>query len=79
MLLTRHLYQIGHGEGTAASGPRQDGLGLGLGIVRYLVERHGGTIAATSPGLGQGATFSVTLPLPPEDAEVIARSSASAA
>jgi PAS domain S-box-containing protein len=66
-------------QADAASGQPQDGLGLGLGIVRYLVERHGGTIAAASPGLGQGATFSVTLPLSPEEAEVTDRSSASAA
>lgn len=39
------------------------GLGLGLAIARHLVEIHGGTIEATSEGLGQGATFTVTLPL----------------
>ncbi|WOD40214.1 PAS domain-containing protein [Nodosilinea sp. E11] len=39
------------------------GLGLGLAIVRYLVEAHGGTIVADSPGEGQGATFTVKLPL----------------
>lgn len=38
------------------------GLGLGLSIVRYLVEAHGGTIRADSPGEGQGATFRVSLP-----------------
>ena len=43
------------------------GLGLGLSIVRYLVEAHGGTIAADSPGEGQGATFCVQLPLLPAD------------
>jgi signal transduction histidine kinase len=40
----------------------QGGLGLGLAIVRHLVELHGGTISAHSPGLGQGATFAVVLP-----------------
>jgi PAS domain S-box-containing protein len=38
------------------------GLGLGLAIVRHLVELHGGTIAAHSPGIEQGATFTVRLP-----------------
>lgn len=41
------------------------GLGLGLAIVRSLVEAHGGTIWADSPGEGQGATFTVQLPLLP--------------
>jgi len=39
------------------------GLGLGLSIVRHLVDKHGGTIRAESPGDGRGATFTVTLPL----------------
>ncbi|MBD1842089.1 response regulator [Cyanobacteria bacterium FACHB-63] len=40
-----------------------NGLGLGLAIVRHLVELHEGTIEATSPGLEKGATFTVRLPL----------------
>lgn len=39
------------------------GLGLGLAIVRHLVELHGGTVTAESPGKGQGATFIVNLPM----------------
>ena len=39
------------------------GLGLGLAIVRHLVEMHGGTVRAESRGEGQGATFTINLPL----------------
>ncbi|MBX3027995.1 CHASE3 domain-containing protein [bacterium] len=39
------------------------GLGLGLSIVKHLVERHGGTVEARSDGIGAGAHFSVCLPL----------------
>jgi PAS domain S-box-containing protein len=47
--------------------PAQDlskgGLGLGLSIVKILVGKHGGTVMATSPGIGQGSRFVVRLPL----------------
>jgi signal transduction histidine kinase len=49
------------GSNTRKSG----GLGLGLAIVRHLVELHGGTVTAHSDGEGRGATFIVKLPLVP--------------
>lgn len=45
---------------------RQGGLGLGLAIVRRIVELHGGTVRAKSAGLDQGSTFVITLPFTPE-------------
>jgi signal transduction histidine kinase len=48
-------------EGT--SNTPQRGLGLGLSIVRHLVEGHGGTIEAFSEGPGKGSEFVVSLPL----------------
>lgn len=46
------------------------GLGLGLSIVKNLVELHGGSVRAKSAGEGQGAAFIVRLPLPPADAAI---------
>jgi len=45
---------------------KQGGLGLGLAVVRHLVELHGGTIRAQSDGLGHGSVFTVDLPLAQE-------------
>jgi PAS domain S-box-containing protein len=44
------------------------GLGLGLSIAQHLVERHGGSLTASSPGAGLGATFTLTLPAAPAPA-----------
>ena len=46
------------------SGPtrKTGGLGLGLSIVRHIIEMHGGTVQAESPGEGQGSTFTIRLP-----------------
>jgi CheY-like chemotaxis protein len=40
----------------------QGGLGIGLSIVKQLIEMHGGECVARSPGIGQGSTFEITLP-----------------
>jgi signal transduction histidine kinase len=50
----------------------QGGLGIGLSVVRRLVEMHGGQVTARSPGLGHGSTFEIRLPCapPPEQAEI---------
>ena len=50
-------------QADASTTRAQSGLGLGLAIVRHIVEAHGGSVQAESPGRGQGAVFTVTLPL----------------
>jgi len=49
-------------QGRQSMDRRAGGLGLGLAIVRSMVERHGGSVRAHSAGEGQGATFTVSLP-----------------
>jgi CheY-like chemotaxis protein len=60
-------------QGDSTSTRRHTGLGLGLALVRHLVELHGGSVEASSAGEGQGATFVVKLPV------AIARGDAGAA
>jgi signal transduction histidine kinase/ActR/RegA family two-component response regulator len=50
-------------QGDSSSRRAHTGLGLGLALVKSLVELHGGSVTAQSPGEGRGATFVVTLPL----------------
>jgi len=50
-------------QADASSTRRHSGLGLGLSIVKHLVEAHGGSITADSPGEGRGSTFTVRLPI----------------
>jgi signal transduction histidine kinase len=59
-------------QGNGSDAKRHGGLGLGLSIARHLVELHGGTIRAESSGLGQGAMFTVELPLVAEKSGVVA-------
>jgi PAS domain S-box-containing protein len=55
-----HLFErFRQAESATSSG----GLGIGLALVRELVEAHGGTVAASSPGHGLGSTFTIALPL----------------
>jgi CheY-like chemotaxis protein/nitrogen-specific signal transduction histidine kinase len=50
-------------QGDSSSTRRHGGLGLGLALVKHLVQLHGGTVVAHSEGVGRGATFLVSLPL----------------
>ncbi|MBD2308213.1 response regulator [Chroococcidiopsis sp. FACHB-1243] len=57
-----HVFELFR-QADASTTRNYKGLGLGLAIVRYLVEMHGGSVAVESLGEGQGATFTVLLPL----------------
>ena len=54
-------------QADSTSTRKYGGLGLGLAIVRHVVEMHGGTVAASSPGKGQGSTFKVRFPIASPD------------
>jgi signal transduction histidine kinase/ActR/RegA family two-component response regulator len=56
-------------QADGATTRRHTGLGLGLAIVRQLVELHGGTVHAASQGVGRGATFTVCLPISAGEAQ----------
>jgi len=60
--LTERAFDL-FAQATRSSDRSQGGLGLGLALVRNLVELHGGSVRCASPGPGQGSTFTVTLPL----------------
>lgn len=57
-----HVFEL-FSQADTSNTRAQGGLGIGLTLVRTLVDMHGGHITATSAGLGQGAEFTVTLPL----------------
>ncbi|MBM0261184.1 ATP-binding protein, partial [Corynebacterium macginleyi] len=70
--------QLGHiferfYRGDAARSRDNGGAGIGLTISKALIEAHGGTLTATSPGPGRGAVFALCLPLSPLDSEEAAR------
>ncbi|BCL35778.1 CheR family methyltransferase [Nostoc sp. MS1] len=60
--LLPHIFERFY-QGDSSTIKTNQGLGLGLAIVRHLIELHGGTVQAESPGEGQGATLTVRLPL----------------
>jgi CheY-like chemotaxis protein/anti-sigma regulatory factor (Ser/Thr protein kinase) len=57
------IFQLFMQAEAATSAGTESGLGIGLTLARSLVEMHGGSIEAASPGLGQGSTFTVRLPV----------------
>ena len=63
------IFQLFMQAESSTSSGSEGGLGIGLTLARSLTELHGGTIEATSPGLGQGSTFTVRLPLASAGAE----------
>jgi len=60
--LLPHVFERFH-QGDSSSTRRHGGLGIGLALVRHLTELHGGGVSVHSAGVGQGATFTVRLPI----------------
>jgi two-component system sensor histidine kinase BaeS len=60
-------------RGDAARSRDNGGAGIGLTISKALIEAHGGTLTATSPGPGRGAVFALRLPLSSPESEEVAR------
>jgi CheY-like chemotaxis protein len=56
----------------SSAGKPQGGLGIGLSLVQSLVALHGGSVSASSPGIGRGSTFTIRLPLVPAGSETMA-------
>jgi signal transduction histidine kinase len=75
--LIPHLFDL-FVQGERTVDRQQGGLGIGLSLVKRLTELHGGTVAAHSPGPGQGSRFTVRLPLaaPAEQPDADVRSDA---
>lgn len=61
------------GGGDAVRSRDNGGAGIGLTISKALIEAHGGTLTATSPGPGRGAVFTLRLPLSPPNSEEATR------
>jgi PAS domain S-box-containing protein len=64
-------------QADSSSSRRHGGLGLGLALVRELVELHGGSVSVDSPGIGLGSTFTVALPTRSVGAQPIPKPSSS--
>lgn len=65
-------------QANSSTSRSEGGLGLGLALVRQLVELHGGRITAESNGLGEGSKFTVTFPQPTDEAAAMKRTPARA-
>lgn len=65
--MTRHAFEL-FAQAERTSDRSSGGLGLGLALVKSLVDLHDGTVHCKSDGLGQGSTFSICLPLLRQDA-----------